>query len=81
MANDGREFARWLSAHLLTNTARVHKAAGVNDAEVEEYVAMPAEISESSGGETVDPPRTAHDCPDHEDNLGLDLAAVVGHCS
>lgn len=24
------------------------------------------------------PPRTAHDCPDHEDNLILDLAAEVG---
>lgn len=32
--------ALWLSPHLLTNTARVLKAAGVNDAEIEEYVAV-----------------------------------------
>ena len=78
VANDGREFALWLSPHLLTNTARVLKAAGVNDSEVEEYVAVLAELAESSGGATVNPPRTVHDCPDHEDNLVLDLAAVVG---
>lgn len=78
VANDGREFALWLSPHLLGNAARVLKAAGVNDSEVEEYVAVLAEIAETSGGGTVDPPRTVPDCPDHEDNLVLDLAAVVG---
>lgn len=55
--------------HLLANTTRVFKAAGVNDSQVEEYVAVLAEIAESSGGGTVDPPRTVHDCRDHEDNL------------
>jgi hypothetical protein len=50
----------------------------VNDSEVEEYVAVLAEIAESAGGGTVDTPSTVHDCPDHEDNLVPDLAAVVG---
>lgn len=78
VANDGREFALWLSPHLLTNTARVLKEAGLNAATVEEYVRMLAEIAESSGGGTVEPPRRVHDCPDHEDNLVLDLAAEAG---
>lgn len=30
------------------------------------------------GGIVADVPRTVHDCPDHEDNLILDLAAEVG---
>ena len=32
----------------------------------------------SGGGIVADVPRTVHDCPDHEDNLILDLAAEVG---
>lgn len=78
VANDGREFALWLSPHLLTNTARVLKQAGVDDSEAEEYVAVLSEVAESSGGGVVEPPRTVHDCPDHEDNLVLDLATAVG---
>jgi hypothetical protein len=42
VANDGRE-VRLLSPHLLTNTARVLKAAGVNDAEAGEMWQMPGE--------------------------------------
>ena len=30
------------------------------------------------GGLLTEVPRTVHDCPDHEDNLVLDLAAEVG---
>ena len=30
------------------------------------------------GGILTDVPRTVHDCPDHEDNLMVDLAAEVG---
>ena len=30
------------------------------------------------GGLLADVPRTVHDCPDHQDNLVLDLAAEVG---
>jgi hypothetical protein len=32
----------------------------------------------SGGGIVADVPRTVHDCPDHEDNPILDLAAEVG---
>jgi predicted nucleic acid-binding protein len=78
VANDGREFALWLSAHILGNTARVLAAAGVAAAEVESYIATLDEIAEHSGGGVFEPARTVHDCPDHEDNLILDLAAAVG---
>ena len=36
------------------------------------------EMADASGGGVLTPPRTVHDCPDHEDNLVLDLAAEVG---
>ena len=32
----------------------------------------------SGGGIVTDVPRTVHDCPDHEDNLILDLVVEVG---
>jgi predicted nucleic acid-binding protein len=78
VANDGREFALWLSPHILSNTARVLSRAGVGQAEVEEYITVLAEIAESSRGGVLEPARTVHDCGDHEDNLVLDLAAEVG---
>ncbi len=78
VANDGREFALWLSPHILANTARVLAAAGLDDPLIEDYVAVLVEIAEQSDGGVVDPPRTVHDCRDHEDNLILDLAAEIG---
>jgi predicted nucleic acid-binding protein len=78
VANDGLEFALWLSPHILTKTARVLAAAGVEAGEVEEYADVLAEIADSSGSGVLQPPRTVHDCADHEDNLVLDLAAEVG---
>ena len=78
VANDGREFALWLSPHILANTARVLADADVAMVEIEDYIAVLGEIAESSGGGVLDPPRTVHDCPDHEDNLVLDLATDVG---
>jgi len=78
VANDGLEFALWLSPHILTNTARVLIAADVAAGDVEEYVAVLTEIAEFSGGGVLEPPRTVHDCADHEDNLVLDLAAEAG---
>lgn len=78
VANDGREFALWLSLHILANTARVLAEAGVAADDVEEYVAVLREIAETSGGGVLKPPRAVHDCADHEDNLVLDLAADVG---
>ena len=43
------------------------------------YAAVLSQAAEHSGGGLLaDVPRTVHDCPDHEDNLILDLAAEVG---
>lgn len=43
------------------------------------YAAVVLQAAEHSGGGLLaDIPRTVHDCPDHEDNLVLDLAAEVG---
>lgn len=78
VANDGREFALWLSPHILSNTARVLAAAGYGDTQIEAYIATLDEIAESSEGGVLKPARTVHDCADHEDNLVLDLAAGVG---
>jgi predicted nucleic acid-binding protein len=78
VANDAREFALWLSPHILGNTARVLAEAGVGKAEIQEYVAILADIAEYSGGGVVEPRRTVHDCRDHEDNFILDLVAEVG---
>lgn len=78
VANDGREFALWLSPHILTNTTRVLAAAGLDDTTIQDYIEILTEIAHESGGGVLDPPRTVHDCPDHEDNLILDLAADVG---
>lgn len=76
VVNDCREFALWLSPHILDNTHRVLTSAGVAD--VEEYIATLGEIAVASDGGVIEPDRTVHDCPDHEDNLILDLAAEVG---
>lgn len=78
VANDGREFALWLSPHILSNTARVLAEAGVGITEIEEYVATLDEIAQYSGGGVLKPARTVHDCADHEDNLVLDLVVEVG---
>lgn len=76
--SDAREFALWLSPHLLANTARVLVEAGTSKDTAEEYATVLAEIAEESGGGVLEPPRTVHDCGDHDDNLILDLAAEVG---
>ena len=77
--NDAAEFALWLSPHILDNTVRVLAAVvGTPKEEVEDYRDILVEMAEASGGGVLVPPRTVHDCPDHEDNLVLDLAAEVG---
>ena len=78
VVNDCREFALWLSPHILDNTRRVLGAAGISDGLVSQYTAALVEIAAASGGDVISPDRTVHDCPDHEDNLILDLAAEVG---
>jgi hypothetical protein len=71
VANDGREFALWLSPHILSNTARVLSRAGVGHAKVEEYIAV---LAEYSGGGVLEPARTVHDCADPNANRAVDRA-------
>jgi hypothetical protein len=77
---DAAEFALWLSPHITANVDRI-----LNDlfkweqSEVDAYLEAVVGAAEHSGGGVLgDVPRTVHDCPDHEDNLILDLAAEVG---
>jgi predicted nucleic acid-binding protein len=51
---------------------------GTPKEETDEYLTILTEMASASGGGLLAPPRTVHDCPDHEDNLVLDLAAEVG---
>jgi predicted nucleic acid-binding protein len=77
--NDAAEFALWLSPHILDNTTRVLMAVvGTPKEEAEDYEGILTEMAEASGGGVLTPPRTVQDCPDHEDDLVLDLAAEVG---
>jgi predicted nucleic acid-binding protein len=79
VVNDAAEFALWLSPHILTNTTRVlTTVVGTPKDEAQDYEDILVEMAGASGGGVTDPPRTVHDCRDHEDNLVLDLAAEVG---
>ena len=77
---DAAEFALWLSPHITGNVDRILAdlfkwEQPVVDAYLEAVVAA---AEHSGGGVLPEVPRTVHDCPDHEDNLVLDLAAEVG---
>jgi len=78
VVNDAREFALWISPHILGNTLRVLLELGVDASTVEDYAEVLVDIAEGSDGGVFEPARTVHDCPDHEDNLILDLAAEAG---
>jgi len=79
VVNDAREFALWLSPHILENTVRVlHDRAEWSKEDAEAYARILMRLADHSGGGTLVPPRTVHDCPDFEDNLILDLAAETG---
>jgi len=76
--NDAAEFGLWLSPHILDNTTRVlSEVVGTPKEEAEDYRELLLEMANASGGGICTPLRTVHDCPDHEDNLVLDLAADV----
>jgi predicted nucleic acid-binding protein len=77
---DAAEFALWLSPHITANVDRIlSDLFKWEQTEVDAYLEAVAGAAEHSGGGVLaDVPRTVHDCPDHEDNLILDLAAEVG---
>jgi predicted nucleic acid-binding protein len=79
IVNDAAEFALWLSPRILDNTTRILvTVVGTPKEEADDYQEILTEMAEASGGGVLTPPRTVHDCTDHEDNLVLDLAAEVG---
>ena len=77
---DAAEFALWLSPHILANTKRVLEDLFKWDqTQADDYLTVITAAAEHSGGGLLENvPRTVHDCPDHEDNLILDLAEEVG---
>ena len=77
---DAAEFALWLSAHITANVDRIlSELFKWAQPEIDFYLETVMTAAEHSGGGVLDGvPRTVHDCPDHEDNLILDLAAEVG---
>ncbi|MGB6453018.1 MAG: hypothetical protein WBH47_00880 [Streptosporangiaceae bacterium] len=77
---DAAEFSLWLSPHIMINIDRVlTDLLKWERTEADAYLGALLSAAEHSGGRIVtDIPRTVHDCPDHEGNLILDLAAEVG---
>ena len=81
--NDGREFALWVSEHILVDVVRVLTAAapdgfGWSADRAEDYVALLLEVAEASGGGVAEPADVVTDCADHEDNRILECAAASG---
>jgi predicted nucleic acid-binding protein len=77
--NDAAEFALFLSPHILSTTSRVLiTVVGTPKEDADEHLELLVEMAEASGGGVLVPPRTVHDCRDHDDKLILDLAAEVG---
>lgn len=77
---DAAEFSLWLSPHISEIIDRVlTDLLKWEQPEADAYImALLAAAEHSGGGIVTDVPRTVHDCPDHEDNLILDLAVDVG---
>jgi predicted nucleic acid-binding protein len=81
--NDAREFALFLTEHILANVLRVltepaPTGYGWAIEPAEQYIELLVEIAEASGGGLVEPGETVTDCPDHEDNRILECAAASG---
>lgn len=80
IVNDAREFALWLSEHVLVNVVRVLADPDGFDWDLdvaEQYAALLVELAEASGGGTVEPQVRVSDCADHEDNRVLELALAA----
>lgn len=82
IVNDAREFALWLSPHILTNVVRVliepDQGFDWDLGMAEDYVALLVEIAEASAGGVVEPSVRVTDCDDYEDNRILEVAAEIG---
>ena len=79
MLNDAREFALWLSPHILSGTARVlHQFYGWSAQRTRSYEAVLTGIAGRSGGAVVQPAEDVADCHDWEDNRILELALASG---
>jgi predicted nucleic acid-binding protein len=78
IVNDAREFALWVSPHILENVIRVLADAddgyGWSLDEAKEYAEILVEIADASGGGVVEPAPSVTDCPDFEDNRILECA-------
>jgi predicted nucleic acid-binding protein len=77
---DAAEFALWMSPHIASNVQRVlAELFKWETHRIDLYLNAVLDAAEHSGGGMIsEVPRTAHDCPDFEDNMILDLAAEVG---
>jgi predicted nucleic acid-binding protein len=77
--NDAREFALWLSPHILRGTGRVlREHFGWSRVRAARYLDILARIAARSGGATIEPGLVVSDCEDWEDNRILELAAECG---
>ena len=78
IANDAREFALYLSEHILATTVYVltHRDHGFGwDAtHASDYVEVLLDIATASGGAILDPDARVSDAADDEDNRILELA-------
>lgn len=80
IVNDARDFALWLSEHVLVNVVRVLTARKGFEWDVDmakEYVELLVEIADASGGGAIEPAGRVTDCADHEDNRILELALAA----
>lgn len=77
---DAAEFSLWLSPHIMSNVERVlTDLLKWEPPQASAYTETLIAAADHSGGGLIDDvPRTVHDCPDHGDNLILDLAAEAG---
>lgn len=73
LAFSGR-FSLFSSPHILTNVARVMRAADISEGVVERFIAAIVDMCEFSGGAVIEPSERDHGIADFEDNLILSLA-------
>ncbi len=77
--NDAKEFALWLSPHILDGTGRVlREYYGWSLARAAQYLEVLERIASRSGGANITPQLVVTDCEDWEDNRILELAAESG---